>query len=117
MVTLDEYRQIEARNMPEKTLQTRVELHARQFGWLCYHTHDSRRSQPGWPDVFLTHPHTGKIIVRELKTMTGRVTKAQREWLDALGNAGLDTGVWRPIDLLTGDILRTLEVPHARTRA
>lgn len=109
MVTLDEYRQMEAQTMTEKTLQRRVEQHAAQFGWLCYHTYDSRRSQPGWPDVFLAHP-TGVVLVRELKTMRGRVTKDQRTWLHALEASGLDVGIWRPIDLLNGEILRTLDL-------
>lgn len=114
-MNIDQYRQAVADDMPEKTLQERVRQIAELYGWLYYHTHDSRRSNPGWPDVVLVHPRTGKFLVRELKRMKGRTSQKQRAWLEALERAGIDVGIWRPIDLLTGEIertLRTLTVPR-----
>ena len=73
---------------------------------LWYHTHDSRRSPSGYPDLVCVGP--GGVLYRELKTMRGRVTKAQDEWLFALTFAGADAQVWRPVDLLSGHIAREL---------
>ena len=66
------------------------------LGWRAYHTHNSRRSAPGWPDLCLVRGD--RALFRELKAEKGRVTPAQAEWLAALSGAGLDAGVWRPSD-------------------
>jgi hypothetical protein len=69
------------------------------YGWaLTYHTHDSTRSNPGWPDLVLHRP-PGELLIVELKTDTGRVSKAQQTWLAALACSGVETAVWRPRDL------------------
>lgn len=52
------------------------------YGWLGYHTHDSRRSAAGFPDwVFVRGP---ELLFAELKTDRGRTSPAQRKWLEAL---------------------------------
>lgn len=63
--------------------------------WLVYHTRDSRRSQPGFPDIVLVK---GRLIFAELKSETGRLTPEQERWLAALRSAGCDVRVWRPSD-------------------
>jgi len=65
-------------------------------GWLCYHTHDSRRSCPGFPDVILVRGT--QLLAAELKSERGRVTPAQQGWIDALSRAGIEVHVWRPAD-------------------
>ena len=65
-------------------------------GWRSYHTYDSRRSAPGWPDLVLLRG--GVALFRELKLDKGRLTAAQVEWIEALRGAGLDASVWRPRD-------------------
>lgn len=105
-ITAAQYRQRVADEMTEATLQTRVERLARELGWIAYHTHDSRRSQPGFPDLVLVR--RGRIVWRELKTSRGKTSAAQREWLDALARANANVGIWRPIDLLNETILREL---------
>lgn len=105
-ITPDEYRQQLAADMSEDTLQTRVEQIARELGWRHYHTYNSRRSQPGFPDLVMVR--RGRIVWRELKSMKGRVSADQRKWLDALEKANADVGVWRPIDLLDGTVLADL---------
>lgn len=54
---------------------------------LWYHTHDSRRSQPGFPDYFVVAG--GHSIAIELKREGGIVTDAQRAWLAGLARAGV----------------------------
>lgn len=116
-LTTAEYRDQQAAGMTEAVLQTRVLAHARVLGWLAYHTHDSRRSAPGFPDLVLVHPAQGRVLYRELKTQRGRLRPEQRQWLDALTAAGGDAAVWRPIDLLTDRIQHDLTNDTKENRA
>jgi hypothetical protein len=84
------------RPISEKAFLAQVRQLAHLLGWLCYHTHDSRRSQPGFPDLTLVRG--SRLLFAELKTDTGRVTAAQQQWLDALAAAGQEVYVWRPCD-------------------
>ncbi|NHI19925.1 VRR-NUC domain-containing protein [Phycicoccus endophyticus] len=63
---------------------------------LTYHTHDSRRSNPGSPDLVIAGRRG--VLYRELKTATGRLSRAQDEWLSTLVLAGANAAVWRPED-------------------
>lgn len=69
--------------MKEKEFQAAVIELAEIQGWRVYHTHDSRRSQPGYPD--LTMVRGRHLIFAELKVLGGRPTKEQTAWLDDLG--------------------------------
>lgn len=92
--------------MSEAAFLAAVRDLARLTGWMTYHTHDSRRSEAGFPDITLVNVRQGRIIFAELKTATGRTTAAQERWLAALAAAGCETALWRPADL--PDIARTL---------
>jgi hypothetical protein len=94
--------------MTEAQLLQAVRDLARLRGWLCYHTHDSRHSEPGFPDLMLVHPRTGQVFMVELKSTSGRLTTAQETWLAALRNAGLRVEVWRPTHFSTGHIQAAL---------
>ena len=92
-----------AKGMRERDLLELVRDLARYRGWLVYHTHDSRRSEPGFPDLCLVRGD--RVIFAELKASKGVLSQAQREWVAALTNArGVEVYVWRPIDWLTGAI-------------
>jgi len=81
----------------EKHWQDDVLEIANLFGWRAYHTFDSRRSQPGFPDLILVRPPV--VIAAELKTDKGRITLAQREWLAVLERCDrIQTRLWRPQD-------------------
>ncbi len=82
--------------MTERELLDAIRDACRWAGLLTYHTHDSRRSEPGYPDLTVVGP-TG-VLFRELKAERGRVTPDQRQWLDRLSAAGADADVWRPCD-------------------
>lgn len=91
-----------ASSMTERDLQAvTIEL-AEWLGWLSYHTYDSRRSQPGFPDLILVR--RDRAIAVELKSGRGKVTAEQQTWLDALASAGIPTAVWRPADWFDGSI-------------
>jgi hypothetical protein len=82
----------------EKAWQAQVVELATLYGWLVYHTYDSRRSNPGWPDLVLVRANTGEIVYAELKTDKGKTTPAQDVWLAALRACGQEAHVWRPCD-------------------
>lgn len=88
----------------EAFFQSEVIRLAKALGWVYYHTHDSRRSPAGFPDLVLMHRGQGRVIYRELKTERGRVTAAQRDWQDGLVLCGVDAAVWRPSDWLSGRV-------------
>ena len=79
----------------ERELQSRVERLAKITGWLYYHTFDSRRSTSGFPVVTLCKPARG-VVLAELKSASGKLADAQREWLLALAAAGETACLWRP---------------------
>jgi len=109
MRTAADHRADLARDMLERDLQAKVLRIARDLGYeLTYHTHDSRRSNPGFPDLVLLSLRRGRVLYRELKTERGRVSPDQQRWLVALREVGCDAGVWRPTDLLDGTVVREL---------
>lgn len=70
---------------------------AKEHAWLCYHTHDSRRSLPGYPDLTLVHPERHVALWAELKVPGGVMTLAQQRWLAALGQVeGTEAHLWYP---------------------
>jgi len=71
-----------------------------------YHTHDSRRSPSGFPDLVAVGP--GGVLFRELKREGKKPTVSQAAWLAALRGAGQDAEVWRPSSLLSGTVAREL---------
>jgi hypothetical protein len=81
--------------MTEAQWQTVVLDLARTLGWMTYHTHDSRRSNPGFPDLVLVRD---RVIFAELKTERGKLTDDQWSWLATLRAAGAEMWVWRPSD-------------------
>lgn len=94
---------------PEAKLQEQVIILARALGWeLIYHVYDSRRSHPGFPDLVLVHPSAGRTLFVELKSTKGRLSPAQRLWIEGLRLAGQDATVWRPADFHSGLIEKEL---------
>ena len=73
---------IESRAPAEADIQSGILEAAALGGWLAYHTHDSRRSHVGFPDLVLVRPP--EVLLLELKGARGRVSEVQREWIAAL---------------------------------
>lgn len=91
--------------MSEQALQQAVIQLARLLGIEWYHTHDSRRSRKGFPDLVLCG---SRLLYRELKTQVGKLTTEQEQWGARLKRAGQSWDVWRPDDLQSGRILDEL---------
>ena len=94
--------------MTEKQLQAAVIDLAELLHYSYYHTHDSRRSVAGFPDMVLVKD---RIIFVELKSETGRLTKEQEGWRDDIQAAGGEWYLVRPMDLrwLAGLLKRPLQ--------
>ncbi len=76
--------------------ETVIEL-AQKSGFKVYHTHDSRKSEPGFPDLVLVRPP--RCLFVECKREDGKLTPEQGEWLMALaGCQSLAVFVWRPTE-------------------
>jgi hypothetical protein len=103
-----------AHAMSEAYLDNQVWNIVRDLGLRRYHTFNSKKSDKGWPDLVICGP--GGILYRELKRESESPTKAQREWLEALRAAGADAAVWRPGDLLHGDVARELTAISGHSR-
>jgi len=84
--------------MSEQAFQAAVTEALTRAGWTWYHTHDSRHSPAGFPDVVALRRETCLII--ECKSATGTLTPAQQTWLAAWRRiVGIEVHVWRPDDL------------------
>ena len=100
--------------MTEKQLQQAVLGLARLNGWLAYHTFDSRRSQPGFPDLVMVRPP--RLLCVELKSEKGKPTPDQEAWLEALGQVRkVEASLWRPAQWTDGTVEALLR-PERRAR-
>lgn len=87
----------------ERKFMLRTQRLGNEFGWMSYHTHDSRGSEPGFPDVVFVHADAGVTMFIEFKTDKGRLTIDQCRWMAAFLRAGRmgccqRADVWRPRD-------------------
>ncbi len=82
--------------MSETYWQDLVRDLARTLGYITYHTHDSKRSNSGFPDLVLVGRK--QVIFAELKAEHGKLTQAQALWQAAVLGAGAKAYVCRPSD-------------------
>lgn len=79
----------------EEEFQASVIDEARRQGWEPYHTFNSKRSVPGFPDLVLIRGPV--LIVAELKVKKNKPTAAQEKWLALFaGVPGVRVFRWRP---------------------
>lgn len=90
-------------SMAEAALQSKVGSYAVSRGALHYHTHNSERSEGGFPDSVIVGNY---VLFRELKSdsNSATVSKKQRDWIERLRFAGADADVWWPCDWESGRI-------------
>lgn len=91
--------------MTERQLQDGIVAAARRLGYLVYHPFDSRRSEPGYPD--LTIVGHGKILFIECKSITGRPSAAQWKWIRTIRETGQEVFIVIPADY--DDVLAALQ--------
>jgi hypothetical protein len=98
--------------MSEAAFQVTVIELAKRTGWLVHHQivpfkilPNGRHmaivepnTDPGFQDLVLCHEGRGLTIFPELKSESGRLSKDQERWRDALLAAGQDWRLWRPSD-------------------
>jgi len=84
------------RGRPEGELQSAIIQRAELSGWMVYHTFDSRRSAPGFPDLVMLRG--SRIVVAELKAGKNTLTIEQDRWLRAWLDAGVQVYEWRAGD-------------------
>jgi hypothetical protein len=90
-------RQVLDAAMSERDFQAQVIAYAELLGWMVYHTHDSRRSNPGWPDLALVRGH--RLLLWELKSEKGRVSPEQQDYIVRLIQVRVvEAGILRPSD-------------------
>ena len=99
--------------LTEKVFQGHVKQLALICGFRVYHTHDSRRSDAGFPDLVMIR--RGRLIVAELKREKGKTTPDQEAWIEAFRETGAETYVWRPADWL--EIVRVIGGEIGRSKA
>ena len=93
----------EAPVVSEKAFQQAIMRLAKQHSWLVYHTHDSRKSPAGYPDLTLARlpgkVHPGQLVIAELK-VDAPLTIEQEVWLATLSHVThTRTYLWKPDDL------------------
>lgn len=92
--------------MTESEFQSVVIDLARMFRWRVAHFRPAKTKYgwvtpvqadgKGWPDLCLVRE---RIVFAELKSDAGKLAPEQREWAQALADAGCESYVWRPADL------------------
>lgn len=106
------------RKLSEAQFQRQVLELARFTGWRSAHFRTSRGNRgnyltavagdgAGFPDLVLIRD---RVIFRELKTDSGKLSPEQIAWGEALIAAGADFAVWRPADWRNIEVTLTSRV-------
>lgn len=122
-ITTAEYHAMMAADMREDVLQERVRQLCLLHGWRYYHTHRAQHSPAGFPDVCAIR--RDRLLFAELKREAPRYkpTAEQQAWLSdlrayaqTLAQSGpiwdpptLEVYLWRPSDLIAGNIAEILK--------
>lgn len=80
--------------LTEKAFMAQVVQLAKWNCWMVFHTFDSRRCTPGFPDLFMVKGL--RVVAAELKVGKAKPTEDQWRWLQALNRAGIPAFVWTP---------------------
>jgi hypothetical protein len=75
----------------ESDIQQTITDFAELNGWRWYHTHDSRRSAAGFPDLVLWRE---RVVFAEIKRPGQHLRPEQATCIDGLAAAGAEVYVW-----------------------
>ena len=89
----------------EREFQDAVVQMAKLLRLLVYHTHDSRHSPAGFPDLVIVGR---EVLWVELKTEEGKVSVDQQRWARGLELAGARYELWRPSQWVSCHVRRSL---------
>lgn len=82
----------------EADFQAAVVQQAKLWGFISYHTFDSRRSEKGFPDLILLRRNR-MIVVECKRSKKERPTPAQNRWLKSFQLIpGCEVYIWSPED-------------------
>lgn len=93
-------------NISEAKFQKQVTDLCDQLGLHWFHNPDSRRVNPGLPDLIIIGD--GGVIYAELKSRTGTLRTEQRKVIYRLRKSGQRVHIWRPGNLTSGAIYAAL---------
>ena len=112
-MTLTAVQRRQARAMTEDDLMEAIRVACQGLHLDVMHIHDSRRSWgPGYPDLTIVGR---RLLFAECKSEAGELSPHQRRWARRLQAAGQTWVLWRPSDLVSGEIVRVLwELTQAR---
>lgn len=91
----------------EREFQAQIVELAQLCGWRAHFERPARtahgwrtpiQGDKGFPDGVLAHEGQRRLIICELKSERGKLSKEQRKWLDVLRLCGIEAYVWRPSD-------------------
>jgi len=83
----------------ESQFQAKVITLATRLGYdFIYHTHNSRRSPKGFPDLIMIRPRDMRLVVIEFKIKPHKPTTEQQKWLDAFALVTNFCFLWYPED-------------------
>jgi len=84
----------------EAQFQAQVDCLLDWAGFDHYHTHDSRRSDGGFPDLIAVNPFVSpaRKLAIELKVKPNKPTSEQLYWLETMRLCGFEIYVWYPED-------------------
>jgi len=114
----------------EAPFQAKIRRLARSLGYRVYHTHDSRGSDKGFPDLTMVRPVTvarsehgetglvaGRLIFAEIKKRGEKPTYDQEVWLSLLRHsiAEVEAYTWEPKDWPTVVEILTRTGPYPST--
>lgn len=110
-ITPEQLRQQQAEAMTEDELFTEMIERMDTWGWTWMHIPDrlyklaakqarwdAMFGAKGFPDLILLRNE--RIIAAELKRQNAEPRPEQRAWLQAFEDAGAETYIWKPLDLL-----------------
>jgi hypothetical protein len=89
-------RQLVLSRVKEKQFMMWIWSYAERAGWLVYHTHNSRRSPSGFPDLFMVRGD--RAVALECKAGRGQASPDQKKWIARMNQAGIPAYVVWPVD-------------------